>query len=112
MDAVRKLPTWVLALAPLALIVAALVALLAVGGSTLGERTGPPAEDLAVERTELRPGEITLTLRNTGPDPAEVAQVFVNDAYVDYRADGGQVGRLGTRKLRLDYPWQADSPTS
>ena len=110
MDAVRKLPTWVLALAPLALIVAALVALLAFGGSTLGERTGPPAEELAVERTELRPGEITLTLRNAGPDPAEVAQVFVNDAYVDYSSDGGEVGRLGTRKLRLDYPWQADSP--
>ncbi|MDP9386017.1 MAG: ZIP family metal transporter [Actinomycetota bacterium] len=110
MDALRKLPTWALALVPLALIAAALVALLTLGGSTLGERTGPPAEDLAVERTELRPGEIALTLRNAGPDAAQVAQVFVNDAYVDYRADGGEVGRLGTRTLRLDYPWQADSP--
>ncbi len=110
MDAIRKLPTWALALVPLALIAAALVALLAFGGSTLGERTGPPAEDLAVERTELRPGEIILTLRNAGPDAAQVAQVFVNDAYVDYSSDGGEVGRLGTRTLRLDYPWQADSP--
>ena len=110
MDAIRKLPTWALALVPLALIAVALVALLAFGGSTLGDRTGPPAEDLAVERTELRPGEITLTLRNAGPDAAQVAQVFVNDAYVDYRANGEEVGRLGTRKLRLDYPWQADSP--
>ena len=110
MDAIRKLPTWALALVPLALIAVALVALLAFGGSTLGDRTGPPAEDLAVERTELRPGEITLTLRNAGPDAAQVAQVFVNDAYVDYRANGQEVGRLGTRKLRLDYPWQADSP--
>ena len=84
MDALRKLPTAVLALVPLALIAAALVALLAFGGSTLGERIGPPVEDLAVERTELRPGEITLTLRNAGPDAAQVAQVFVNDAYVDY----------------------------
>ena len=32
---------------------------------------GPPIEELAVERTVLRPGEIELTVRNTGPDPVD-----------------------------------------
>ena len=47
---------------------------------------GPPVEELAVERTVLEPNRIELTVRNTGPDPVEVAQVFVNDAYVDFEA--------------------------
>ena len=105
-----RTPVWALGLIPLGLIAAALVALLTVGGDTLGERPGPPAEDIAVEQTVLRPGKIELTVRNAGPDAVEVAQVFVNDAYVDYSTDAEQVGRLGSQKLTLDYPWQEGSP--
>ena len=105
-----RLPAWALGLVPLALIVVALVALVTVGGDTLGERRGPPVEDIAVERSVLRAGEIELTVRNAGPDPVEVAQVFVNDAYVDYTVDNERVGRLGSQKLTLDYPWQEGSP--
>ena len=104
------LPGWALAIIPLTLIVAALGALAMFAGATLGERVGPLAEELAVERTVLRPGEIALTVRNTGPDPVRVAQVFVNDAYVDFSSDGQEVGRLGTQHLTLDYPWQEGSP--
>jgi ZIP family zinc transporter len=108
--ALARFPAWALGLVPLALIAVALVALITVGGDTLGERRGPPVEDIAVERTVLRPGEIDLTVRNAGPDPVEVAQVFVNDAYVDYAVETQQVGRLGSQKLTLDYPWQEGSP--
>lgn len=107
---IGRLPVWALGLIPLVLIVAALVALLTVGGDTLGERRGPPVEDIAVESTILRPGEIELKVRNAGPDPVRVAQVFVNDAYVDYTTDTEQVGRLGSQELTLDYPWQEGSP--
>ncbi|CAN5469108.1 metal transporter [soil metagenome] len=106
----ERLPAWALAVVPLVLIVSALGAFAAFGGATLGERVGPPAEELAVERTVLRPGEIDLTVRNTGPDPVQVAQVFVNDAYVDYSASKQEVGRLSTQELKLDYPWQEGSP--
>ena len=105
-----RLPAWALAVIPLALIVAALAALLTVGGDTLGERLGPPVEEIAVERTVLRPGEIELTVRNTGPDAVTVAQMFVNDTYVDYRASANQVGARGTETFTLNYPWQPDSP--
>lgn len=101
---------WALVALPLALIAAALVGLALFGGQTLPERTGPPVEELAVERTVLRPGEIELTARNTGPDPVTVAQVFVNDAYVDFRASERTVGRLATATFTLDYPWQDGSP--
>ena len=104
------LPVWALGLIPLVLIAAGLVALLTVGGDTLGERRGLPAEEIAVERTVLRPGEIQLTLRNVGPDAARVAQVFVNDVYVDYTADGGEIDPRGSRQMTLYYPWQEGSP--
>ena len=89
------------ALIPLALIAVAIGAFALLGGPGLGERTGPPVEEVAVERTVLRPGEIELTLRNDGPDPVEVAQVAVNDAYAPFVAPGGrEIGRLGSTTLR------------
>lgn len=100
------LPAWALGLIPLALIAAAIGGFALLGGPGLGERTGPPVEEVAVERTVLRPGEIELTLRNDGPDPVEIAQVAVNDAYAPFVADGGrEIGRLGSTTVNVTYPW-------
>jgi zinc transporter, ZIP family len=100
------LPPWALGLIPLALIAAAIGAFALLGGPGLGERTGPPVEELSVERTVLRPGTIELTLRNDGPDAVEVAQVAVNDGFAPFSADGGrEVARLGSTTLRISYPW-------
>jgi zinc transporter ZupT len=100
------LPAWALGLIPLALIAAVIGAFALLGGPGLGERTGPPVEVVSVERTVLHPGEIELTLRNDGPDPVEVAQVAVNDAYAPFAADGGRgIGRLDSTTLRISYPW-------
>ena len=100
------LPAWALGLIPLALIAAAIGAFALLGGPGLGDRTGPPVEEVSVERTVLHPGEIELTLRNDGPDPVEVAQVAVNDAYAPFAAEGGrEIGRLGSTTLRITYPW-------
>ena len=106
----RRAPAWVLALVPLLLIATALFALLTFGGDTLGERVGPPVEELAVERTKLEPGSIELTVRNTGPDPVTVAQVFVADSYVDFDATATEIGRLGTERFTLDFPWHDGNP--
>jgi zinc transporter, ZIP family len=100
------LPAWALGLIPLALIAAAIGAFALLGGPGLGDRTGPPVEELTVERTVLHPGTIELTLRNDGPDAVEVAQVAVNDGFAPFSTDGGrEVARLGSTTLRISYPW-------
>jgi zinc transporter ZupT len=99
-------PTWLLGLVPLALIAVAITLFAILGGPGLGDRTGPPVEELAVERTELHPGQIELTIRNEGPDAVGIAQVAVNDGYVPFTvSDGREVGRLSSTTLELSYPW-------
>jgi zinc transporter ZupT len=101
-----RAPAWVLGLIPLSLIAGAAALLALLGAPGLGDRTGPPVEELAIERTVLRPGEIELTVRNDGPDAVDVAQVVVNDAFVPFTAsDGQRVGRLGATTLGIAYPW-------
>jgi ZIP family zinc transporter len=106
-----SLPAWALGAIPLALIAAAVAAFALLGGPGLGDRPGPPIEELGVERTVLRPGEIELTLRNTGPDDVTVAQASVNDAYVNFESDpNGAIGHLDRQQVKLDYDWQEGSP--
>jgi ZIP family zinc transporter len=104
-DRSGRLPAWLLGAVPLLLIVAAVGAFAALGGPGLGERRGPPAEELAVENTVLRPGTIELTLRNDGPDAVAIAQAQVNDAFVQFSGADEPIGRLGSATVRLRQPW-------
>jgi zinc transporter, ZIP family len=99
------LPGWVLAVVPLLLIAAAIGTFIALGGPGLDERRGPPAEELVTEKTTLRPGVIELTVRNDGPDAVSVAQVVVNDAFVQFSGADGPIGRLDTATIRIQQPW-------
>src|SRR3954453_20731442 len=92
----HRVPGWLSGLVPLVLIAAALDGFAALGGPGLGERRGPPAEELAVEKTRLQPGVIELTVRNDGPDAVSIAQVQVNDAFAQFSGGEGPVGRLQT----------------
>ncbi|WP_159929089.1 ZIP family metal transporter [Rhodococcus sp. WAY2] len=92
------------------IIVAALAGVAMLAAQSLPERAGPPIEDIAVERTVLEPGQISLTLRNVGPDPVTVAQVFVNDAFVDVAGAEEPLGRLTSETITLDYPWITGQP--
>jgi ZIP family zinc transporter len=98
-------PAWLLGLVPLLLIVVAIGVFTALGGPGLGERRGPPAEELAVEKTVLQPGTIELTVRNDGPDAVSIAQAQVNDAFVQFSGGDEPIGRLETATLRLQQPW-------
>jgi ZIP family zinc transporter len=100
-----RTPTWLLGLGPLLLIVAAIGAFAALGGPGLGERRGPPAEELVVERTVLKPGTIALTVRNDGPDAVTIAQATVNDAFVQFSGPDGPIERLRSAVVTVRQPW-------
>jgi ZIP family zinc transporter len=106
----ERVPLWALAGGVLALIAVVLVTIAVVGDDTLPDRAGPPIEELAVERTKLEPNQIELTVRNTGPDDVEVAQVFVADAYVDFEGADEPIGRLESETITVDFPWQEGQP--
>ena len=101
----RSLRTPLLGLLPLLLVAAAVSVFALLGAPGLGDRRGPPVEELVFERTVLRPGEIELTVRNDGPDPVSIAQVTVNDAFADFRADSAEVDPLRAEQVTIAYPW-------
>ncbi|MEY2513774.1 MAG: zinc transporter, family [bacterium] len=103
--ATRRVPSWVLGVVPLLLIVAALGAFAALGGPGLGDRRGPPVEQLAFEQTKLSPGTIALTVRNDGPDAIKIAQVIVNDAFATFTGADDPIGHLQTATVKVRQPW-------
>jgi ZIP family zinc transporter len=104
-DAIQRLPGWVLGLIPLALIGLAIGAFVAFDGPGLKKRTGPPVENVTVERTALRPGTIELTIRNDGPDAVRIAQVAVNDSFSQFDASDSEIDRLRASTVKVSYPW-------
>jgi zinc transporter, ZIP family len=104
-DRAGRAPTWLLGLLPLALIALAVGLFAVLGGPGLGERRGPPVEELAVERTVLEPGVFELTVRNDGPDPVQIAQVMVNDAFATFSGAEQPIDRLATEHVRVQQPW-------
>jgi ZIP family zinc transporter len=100
-----RVPSWLLGLLPLALILLAVGAFALLDGPGLGERRGPPVEELAVERTKLTPGVIELTVRNDGPDAVTIAQAVVNDAFVQFSGADDPIGRLENATVRIQQPW-------
>jgi zinc transporter ZupT len=100
-----RLPAWLLGLIPLLLILTAVAAFALLDGPGLGDRKGPPVEELAVERTTLEPGRIELSVRNDGPDEVTISQVIVNDGFADFTASKQSLGRLETADVGVRYPW-------
>jgi zinc transporter, ZIP family len=102
---IGRLPAWLLGLIPLLLIATAGAAFALLDGPGLGDRNGPPVEELAVERTTLEPGRIELTVRNDGPDEVTISQVMVNDGFTDFTTSKQSLGRLETADVAARYPW-------
>jgi hypothetical protein len=62
-------------------------------------------DELSVEQTTLRPGTIVLVLTNGSEETARVAQVIVNDAYVDFRTSQPSVRAEDAESIAISYPW-------
>jgi len=97
-------------LLPLILIGAMTAWFLGGGAARLG-LVQAPIEKLAIERVVFRPQEIVLHVRNEGPGPMTLAQVFVNDAIWDFSITPGRhLERLGGATISIPFDWIEGEP--
>ncbi len=101
--------SWLLGLGPLALL-GLLLALILVTGGGLAELTGPPVEQLSLQRITLpRPGLIQVEVVNDGPQAVTIAQVAVDEAYWTFQIEpSSTIPRLGRALVTIPYPWVAE----
>jgi len=97
-------PAWLVGAAPLAVLAVAIGLFVLLDAPGL-DRIGVPQEELAIERTVLKPNEIELHVRNDGADAVRVRQVIVNDAFAAFSQSDDEIGRLGGSEIDVDYPW-------
>jgi zinc transporter, ZIP family len=95
-----------LALLPLALLVAVGAAFLSADPLRTFRTSAPPVEELTVERAVLDGDGIALRVRAGGSEPIRIAQVQVDGAYWRFAQDPpGPLAYLASAWLRLPYPW-------
>jgi zinc transporter ZupT len=106
-----RIKTLVLFLVPLVLLAAVVILFLKTGGAGLAVAPVAPIESLAIERTVLRPGTIELHVRNTGPQPVEIAVVDVRETIVPFTVSPATpIPRLGRALVIISFPWMHAEP--
>jgi zinc transporter, ZIP family len=104
---------WLLALVPLVLL-GILLAYLVLTGGGLKELSGPPIEQVSIQRVTLpEPGVIKLEVINDGPQEVTIPQVLIDEAYWQFTAQPSTtIPRLGTATFTVPYPWVAEEAHS
>ena len=108
----KKIPTWVLALFPLAILLLLVVLFFALNPLAFFTGTFPPLEELTIQRVTFpEHGRMQLDVINGGPDPVTIAQVQVDDAYWQYSiTPDNTLNRLERATIDLQYPWVDGEP--
>jgi ZIP family zinc transporter len=103
---------WVAGLAvAVALTTGAVVLMGRAGLEGLFRPSPAPVPEVAFERVVFGPGELTVSVRNTGRAPLEISQVTVDDAYRVFTVEPtSRLERFGRARLHVPYPWVAGEP--
>jgi zinc transporter, ZIP family len=64
-------------------------------------------DEVTVEQATLRPGAIVLLVVNNSEETARVAQVILNDAFVDFQQSRPVLAPGEVQRITLSYPWVA-----
>ena len=65
------------------------------------------AHEVTIEQATLRPGAIVLVVVNNSEDTARVAQVILNDAFVDFQQSRPSLAPGEVQRITVSYPWVA-----
>jgi ZIP family zinc transporter len=60
-----------------------------------------------VDQATLRPGQIVLVVVNDSEEISRVAQVILNDAFVDFRQSQRSLKPGDAERITVSYPWIA-----
>jgi len=106
MGANETLRIGLLALLPLGLLAVLLAAIVELDPAESLRGEAPPVEDLVFERLQLERGRIVITVFNDGPDPVQISQVMVDEAYWQFSQEpAGELRHLDRARITLPYPW-------
>jgi hypothetical protein len=83
------------------------VALVAAAGVLVWRTSGGSDGEASISTASLRPGQINLLVSNDSSETTRLAQVILNDSYVDFRASTPIVKPGHTARLTIWYPWIA-----
>jgi len=78
---------------------------LALALAASGCGSGGSSDELEVTASTLRAGRIALVVRNSGEEAARIAQVIVNDAFVDFSASRARLPSGTTSTVTVPYHW-------
>jgi zinc transporter, ZIP family len=65
------------------------------------------AHEVTVEQATLQPGAIVFRVVNNSEETARVAQVIVNDAFVDFQQSRPVLAPGEMQRITVSYPWVA-----
>jgi len=65
------------------------------------------AHEVMVEQATLQPGAIIFRIVNNSEETARVAQVIVNDAFVDFQQSRPVLAPGEMQRITVSYPWVA-----
>jgi zinc transporter, ZIP family len=63
------------------------------------------AGEMEVTRAAFAPGRISLVVFNGSGDATRVAQIILNDAFVDFRASTAALAPGDAETITVAYPW-------
>jgi hypothetical protein len=93
------------------LIVAAVLAVVAldavVAAFVLWGPSAHASGEATIRTASLHPGEIDLVVMNDSSETTRLAQLIVNDAYVDFHATKISVAPGKSTRVAISYPWIA-----
>jgi len=69
------------------------------------DRSSSESGEVRVDRATLHAGEVDLVVVNESEEAARLAQVIVNDAYVDFRQSRRILQPGETERITVSYPW-------